>query len=120
MPLLDTRELISEWAPGYYFGLQPNIMTDKNTNADDVVDCDNNEDNIIDYILGDDDSDNDDSLYHSEENNIVDKYNDIDEISQNEHVIMENMVNDDVIDDDVINEQINDNLYAYTPLEDVL
>ena len=47
MPLLDKRELIFEWTPGQRFGPLPNIMTDENTDDDDIADGDDNKDYIL-------------------------------------------------------------------------
>ena len=71
MPLLDSRELIFEWAPGHHFDLYKNMLNevgvgvdDINTN-NDITEGNDFNDEIINHIFEDAESDDDTSAHYS-------------------------------------------------------
>ena len=94
MPLLDRRELIFEWATGQRFSPPTNVLHEVDVDVDDInndndIAEDNNfNDEIVDHIFEDFDSDEDTSAPTPKSINIEENDNmDIEEDNTSEHSI---------------------------------
>ena len=129
MPLLDSRELIFEWAPGQNFGPTHNFSDNSNVDVDDIKNNGEN-DEVVDHNFEDNDSD-DEVPSQPSDNESDDKHatNETDQvIFDNFEVFNERL--DNILDDlnqsnydastynenDITSDEDKYNFDAYTPI----